>query len=235
MVSHWLDVIPESERAIYEQAGYNQKQPYGSKPALLIIDVVTSFAGSRGQTLSEAIAQYRTACGEAAWKALPHIKKLIEACRTAKIPVIYSKTDLHYAALTGGSTKSALPGMQRDAQAEEILPEIAPEPGDLIISKTRASAFFKTPLTLYLTQHGIDMLFVCGTSTSGCVRASTVDAFSHGYRTFLVEECCFDRSYFSHAVSLFEMNAKYADVIPLQEALDFITAYEQETRETRTA
>ena len=81
----------------------------------------------------------------------------------------------------------------------------------------------------------MDSLLICGTTTCGCVRATTVDSFSYGYPTFVVEECCFDRSNFSHLVNLFEMNQKYADVITLKEALELITKVRPKAAARRVA
>jgi maleamate amidohydrolase len=98
-----------------------------------------------------------------------------------------------------------------------IRPEFKPQPGDVVITKQRASAFYGTPLPAHLTQLGIQTLIICGESTSGCVRASAVDAYSHGYHVVLVEECCFDRSLLSHKVNLFDLHHKYADVMHIDE------------------
>ena len=99
----------------------------------------------------------------------------------------------------------------------EIYEAFKPEPGDLIIYKERASGFFGTPIVAHLTRMGIDSLIVCGESTSGCVRASVVDAYSYGFHVVVVEECCFDRSLLSHKVNLFDLHHKYADVMHLEE------------------
>ena len=88
-----------------------------------------------------------------------------------------------------------------------------------MIKKTKASAFFGTPLREVLHDLNVDSLFVCGTTTSGCVRATIVDAFSHGLKCFLVEEGTFDRFELSHLVNLWDINAKYADVITVDEAV----------------
>jgi len=87
-----------------------------------------------------------------------------------------------------------------------------------VLPKTKASVFFQTPLNAYLVKQGVDTLIYCGVSTSGCVRASVVDGFSNGYQTIVVDEACFDRSQFAHAANLFDMNAKYAAVVSLEEA-----------------
>src|SRR4029077_2450393 len=92
-------------------------------------------------------------------------------------------------------------------------------PGDVVITKQRASAFFGTPLIAHLTQLGVRTLIVCGESTSGCVRASAVDAYSYGFHVVLVEECCFDRSPLSHKVNLFDLHHKYTDVMKVDQVV----------------
>jgi maleamate amidohydrolase len=114
------------------------------------------------------------------------------------------------------STRSTnLPG-------DTIVPEIGPQDRDIVIRKLKPSAFHGTPVRSFLTLLGADSLLVVGTTTSGCVRASVVDAFSDNYRVTVVEEGCFDRAQASHALSLCDMNAKYADVVKLQEVLTFV-------------
>ncbi|MFQ5903151.1 MAG: isochorismatase family protein, partial [Candidatus Binatia bacterium] len=169
---------------------------------------------------------------------LPHIKTLIETCREASIPVIYTKGDPEYKVTCGGSTKSQLDISEDEVRAifSEGFPElITPKEGDFVLRKTKASAFFDTPLPIYLNGRGVDSLIICGTTTCGCVRATVVDSFSYGYPTFVVEECCFDRSNFSHLVNLFEMNQKYADVNTLKEALEFIAKLRPKAAARRVA
>ena len=103
----------------------------------------------------------------------------------------------------------------------EIVAMIAPGPQDIVIKKQKPSGFFGTNLASYLTLLGCDSVIVAGTTTSGCVRATVVDAFSLNYRVILAEEGCFDRSEASHAVSLCDMHAKYADVVSTAEILSY--------------
>ena len=110
-------------------------------------------------------------------------------------------------------------GVSTDRELYSIRPEFKPAPDDVVITKVRASAFFGTPLAAHLTQLGVKSVIVCGESTSGCVRASAVDAYSHGFHVTLVEECCFDRSPISHKVNLFDMHHKYADVLHVDEVV----------------
>jgi isochorismate hydrolase len=101
----------------------------------------------------------------------------------------------------------------------DIKAELAPEPGELVIYKERASAFFGTPLVAHLQMKKIDSLIICGESTSGCVRASTVDAYSYGFHNTVVEECTYDRAMINHKVNLFDLHHKYADVMHIEEVL----------------
>ena len=110
--------------------------------------------------------------------------------------------------------------MHDDIDRNEIVTMIAPGPQDILIKKQKPSGFFGTNLAPYLTLLGCDSVVVVGTTTSGCVRATVVDAFSLNYRVILAEEGCFDRSEVSHGVSLCDIHAKYADVIPTSEILD---------------
>lgn len=216
--------LPESDKKIYLKRGLPSKQVFGNNPALLIVDVTRRFVGSKSRPVLEAIEEYRSSCGEIGWKALPNIKRLQELCHTSHIPVIFTTGD----PITGRFSKSfgKNMGATKDdpmsslyQKAEDIPEAIMPSTSDLVIRKTKASAFWETPLLGCLNSMGVDTLLVGGVSTSGCVRASVVDAYSHGFRCFIVEECTFDRFYLSHLINLFDMDGKYADVISLDEAL----------------
>ncbi len=210
----WMSLIPEAEFATYRAGGFMSALPTGSRMALIVIDVTKGFCGSPGLTLEQAIAEYPTACGPAAWEAMPRITALIDLFRARQLPIIYTLSDTPGVVHAGRATKSkratAMP-----ASANEFPPEINPRPEEWVLGKCKASAFFGTPLTIHLTRAGIDTLVFCGVSTSGCVRASVVDGFSHGYSTIVIDDCCFDRSAFAHAANLFDMSAKYAHVLSL--------------------
>ena len=105
-----------------------------------------------------------------------------------------------------------------------FIEEIAPREGDILIPKRHASAFFGTALASYLVDFGADTVLVAGATTSGCVRATVADAFSYNFHAIVVEECVFDRIGISHDISLFDMDAKYADVVSVDAAIDYLTA-----------
>jgi nicotinamidase-related amidase len=157
-----------------------------------------------------------------AWDALPKIKELLHACRDADVPVIYSTSDPDFKAAFGNATKRGVDKKDFEKLAVEFPEIIKPHDNEFIVRKARASAFFGTHLITYLVRKNIDCLLIAGTSTCGCVRGTVLDGYSFGYPVFVVEECVFDRSRTSHLVNLFEMNAKYASVIQLAEALDYV-------------
>ena len=184
--------------------------------------------GSKPMPVLQAVDEYRYSCGEAGWVALEHIKKLLGACRTEHIPAIFMANDAVTLQFCTGPTKpsagsSKTVDLQARLQAAKIVEDITPLASELVIgSKTKANAFFGTPLLSCLRSMGTDCLLVAGCTTSGCVRATVVEAWANGFPCFVVEECVFDRFQLSHLVSLFDMNAKYADVITLEEALGYV-------------
>jgi maleamate amidohydrolase len=213
----WRDVVSDDVLKIYR--AYERPLRVGARPALLAIDLYRlAFAGGPRPVL-ELQQTHPSSCGEHAWAALPHLERLMTAARKAGLPIIYStqETRPEAKAYRTEATKRRLEKI--DPHAFEIQPELAPHSNDLIVFKQRASVFFGTPLVAQMLRLGVDSLIVCGESTSGCVRASVVDAYSHGFHVTVIEEGCFDRSLLSHKINLFDMHHKYADVMHLENAL----------------
>jgi nicotinamidase-related amidase len=224
----WDPFLTERDREVFASAGYNARAGYGERPALLIIDVNYAFCGDQPEPILEAIKTWRTSCGEDAWTALKYIQPLLDSARAKHLPVIYTTGQFRSDGWDKGSwgwkssRVSEDAGRRRNLDGNQIMPQIAPQPSDLIVHKQKPSAFFGTSLIAYLNLLKCDSLIVAGTTTSGCVRATVLDAFNLNYRVAVVEEACFDRSQASHAINLADIQAKYADVIQLAEALDFI-------------
>ena len=212
----WRDLIPESVLDIY--AHYKRDLYIGPNPALLVIDLYELAYQGGPRPVAEVVREYPSSCGIHAWNAIEPTKRLLAAARSAGLPIFYTTGDTRPA-----SRPSAIRATKRRSTSEAdtmaIRPEFAPQPGDVVITKQRASGFFGTPLTAHLTQLRVDTVIVIGESTSGCVRASTVDGFSHGYHMVMVEECCFDRSEISHKVNLFDLHHKYADVMHVDQVV----------------
>ncbi len=225
----WHPFLTERDRQVFSTSGYGARQGFGKRPALLIIDVNYNFCGDRPEPILQSIKRWRNSCGEDAWQGVRAIRRLLDAGRARNLPVIYTTGVRRPDGWDAGSwawknSRSTERQVTRDnaLPGDTIIPDIAPEPRDIVIGKIKPSAFHGTPLASFLTLLGADSLIVAGTTTSGCVRASVVDAFSDNYRVTLVEEGCFDRSQASHALSLCDMHAKYADVLKLEDVLRFI-------------
>ena len=222
----WEEIFTDADRALLKTYGGTERQPFGKRPALIIVDVVRSFIGSKPKSALEASEEYRTSCGQVGWDALENIKKLLDAFRAKNLLVVYTTVDPVLGAFAWGPDKRSSPEEYRQAKwsgdAWEIADEIKPLPSEPIIRKTKASGFLFTPLAPILHNMKADCLVVVGTSTSGCVRATVLDGLSHKYNVFVVEECTFDRFELSHLVALWDMNAKYADVISIDEALGYV-------------
>lgn len=216
----WEDVIDDEIRAV--TANYAGRMGLKGRPALLCIDNYNAVFGDKPEPLLEAMKRFPSSCGLAAWNALEPTQKLMAAARAAGLPVIHTTGDLsNRANIDASATKRAVSGNDPAWNAAHFEP-LAPQSGELLIRKTRASAFHGTPLSAYLVQLGVDTLVICGNSTSGCVRASVNEAYMHGYSVGIVEDCVFDRNWLSHKVNLYDMNTKYGDVIFIDEALDYI-------------
>jgi maleamate amidohydrolase len=216
----WKDIVTPDILEVY--SCYKRKTFVGPAPALLAIDLYELVYRGGAHPPDKIAKEFPNACGHYAYEAIEPTKRLFAAARAAGLPIFYSTGDVRSESKPAfvSATKRVKPSI--DASDYAIRPEFKPQPGDVIISKQRASAFYGTPLTAHLTQLGIQTLIVCGESTSGCVRASAVDAYSHGYHVVLVEECCFDRSALSHKVNLFDMHHKYADVMHVDEVVSHL-------------
>jgi maleamate amidohydrolase len=225
----WERFLTERDKQVFAASGYGARQGFGRRPALLIIDVSYGFTGDVREPVMTSIERWPNSCGEDAWDAVPVIKSVATAFRAKNLPVIYTTGVARPDNWDAGSwswknarTQEWTTGADRRIDPNDIVADIAPEPQDLVVLKQKPSGFHASNLLSYLVLLGCDSLVVTGTSTSGCVRATVVDAFSFNYRVSVVEDGCFDRCEASHAISLADMNAKYADVVSSHEALEFV-------------
>jgi len=226
----WDKFLTEEDKAVFAASGYGAPGGFGKRPAILVIDVSYNFCGDRPEPILESIKRWPNSCGDRAWLGVAAIRRLIEAARIKGLPIIYTtnayrpdRWDLGIfrsknARVQEWSSGTAATNLDGDA----IVAEIAPGPSDILVLKQMPSAFHGTRLQSYLTFLNCDSVIVTGTTTSGCVRASVIDAFSQNFRVIVAEECCFDRSHASHAINLCDMNAKYADVIGKAEVISYI-------------
>ncbi len=213
----WQDAVPADVLDLYKH--YKRDIFVGPNPALLAIDLYEIAYRGGAKPVNEVAKEFPSSCGVNAWKAIPPTQRLFAAARKAGLPIFYTTSDTRPASKPGAVKATNRRGGKDLPDDYDIRPEFAPQPGDVVITKMRASAFYGTPLLAHLTQLGVQTLIVVGESTSGCVRASTVDGYSSGYHMVMVEECCFDRSDISHKINLFDLHHKYADVMKVDQVV----------------
>jgi nicotinamidase-related amidase len=220
----WRQGVPEEDQEIYAMAGLGRPVGPGRKPALLVIDVQYRTVGTVARPVRQAIGEYNTSCGKAGWEAVPHIARVIACCRQHRLPVIYPYVAPKDAWDRGRFADKVRGIMDIPQDAYSFVRDVAPSPEDLLVPKKHASAFFGTPLASHLVALGVDSLLFTGCTTSGCVRASVVDACSLNYKAQVLEDAVFDRSKFAHCANLFDMASKYADVVTTDDAIETIRA-----------
>jgi nicotinamidase-related amidase len=217
----WDGVISDEEQRAYRAAGFGHPSGIGERPALLIIDVQYRTVGTTPKPFWESIKEFPTSCGEVGWNAVRHIAPLVAEFRTRGWPVLYPHVAPKNKATDSGRLAAKVPAIMNIAEkGYEFVAEVAPRERDVLLPKKHPSAFFATPLVSHLIDLGVDTLVVTGCTTSGCVRCSVVDAFSYNFRVVVPHDCVYDRSATSHAVNLFDMASKYADVASSAEVIE---------------
>ena len=211
----WRAVLSAEDAANLSVYSRSRKPFEGVSPTLLVVDVTEAFVGPN-LPVAEAQKTWRQACGDKAWAAIPAIRRLLEAFRSAGRPVIFTTPDggqRWTGPVTRGTTTADVP------EGREIIAAVAPLESEWVLRKPKASAFFGTPLVSSLVHRGCDSLVVAGGTTSGCVRATAVDGSSYGFEMLVAEDGCFDRVMLNHMVNLADLDAKYAQVLPAAEIL----------------
>ena len=193
------------------QEGFHGRAGFGSRPALLVIDVNVGFTDPDSPLVCDLDG------------VVAAITRLVDEARRANVPVVYTTVaydeDAKRTAAVFIDKVPALLTLEAGSRWIEIDPRIAPRPDEPVLTKLFASAFFGTPLARLLTSGGCDSVIVTGASTSGCIRATAVDALQHGYRVAVPREAVGDRNPAAHEANLYDIDAKYGDVVSLQETL----------------
>jgi len=199
----------------YEAGGFGMSLPPGRRPALLVVDFVRAYL-VEGSPLYAGAEPARAAA-----------RRLLEASRRAAIPVLHTNVRYQAGGRDGGVFFRKLPALA--CFEDGARPDLAafasglePAPGETVITKQYASAFFGTSLASTLTALGVDTVLIAGVSTSGCIRASAVDACQHGFVPLVVREAVGDRHPAPHEANLFDLQAKYAEVVSLEWALEYL-------------
>lgn len=214
-------------RTALREGGFRWGRGIGKRPALLIIDVQYRTIGTTPKPYWEAIEEYPTSCGDVGWTAVERIAPLLALFRQKNFPVLYPHVAPKNVATDSGRLAAKIPSiMGIDAKGYDFVADVAPREGDVLLPKKHPSAFFGTPLVSHLVDLQVDTLVVTGCTTSGCVRSSVTDAFAYNFKVVVPEDAVYDRAPTSHAVNLWDMNGKYADVMPADRVLKMIGALE---------
>lgn len=211
----------DDKQAIYERASMDNRVGYGDEPVLLVVDLQTGFTDPEnplGGDLTDVVS---------------HTGRLVGAAHDGGVPVVFTRIvtkheDMHDLRVWGEKIPS-LATLQADGEWVDIDPRLDVREADHVLDKQQASAFHGTELTTMLASVGADTVVVTGCTTSGCIRASAVDACAHGYYTIVPEDAVGDRAIEPHEANLFDINAKYGDVRPVAEVATYLESGGVET------
>jgi nicotinamidase-related amidase len=200
----------------------------GSRPALLIIDAQYYMTGIRGDRNNAE--KYPLACGEAGFRAVDEMKRLLHAARAAHVPVFFTRfvvdptnddVGMFHRKLGAGFGRG--PNLYFEGtHGADIVADLEPLATEIVLDKKKKSAFFGTPLLSLLIDRRIDTCIIVGGSTSNCVRATVVDSEQYNFFTIVPEEAVFDRVTVTHKINLFDINRLYGDVMPVAEVLTYL-------------
>lgn len=207
------DRSAESVLAEYAKKGLAGEMGFGRRPAVLVVDLILGFTTPDSPLGSELAAEVEAT------------RRLLDAARSADLPVFFTTTayavNLRDAGLFPRKVAS-LAVLVQGTREVELDPRLGRRPQETLIEKKYASAFFGTALASELTSLAADTLIICGATTSGCIRATVVDALQHGFRPIVPEECVGDRSPEAHRANLTDIQGKYGDVVKLAEVVAYI-------------
>jgi nicotinamidase-related amidase len=205
------DTIPESDvETMREKASFGSSVGFGEQAAVLVVDMTREFVED----------QYQNGHAATGKPAARSIATLMDAARANGVRGFYSRSLKGDHPLEGGRWNDTNPTDPQTEEMTRLTDGLSPAESDVVFEKYKPSIFFGTQLESMLNAAGVDTVVVTGMTTSGCVRATVVDAFSYNYRVIVPEECVADRSQASHETSLFDMDMKYADVLPMADVVD---------------
>ena len=203
----------EEARQIYAKARLGESITMGSRPAVLVVDFSCGFTDPECALGSDLTPQVEAT------------RRLLDAARGKELPVIFTTIGFEPSLKDGGLWLQKVPSLgdlQLGGHWVEIDPRLAPRPDETVIVKKGASAFFGTNLAAILISQGIDSVVLCGATTSGCIRGTAIDLLQYGFPTLVPRECVGDRAQAPHDANMFDIQAKYADVVSLDEALAYV-------------
>ncbi len=223
MANPWDAYLGDEDREVIARGRFGRRMGFGERPAILVIDVQKFRIGE-----ADAPRDGPSNSGRGGHEALPQIRRVIDAAHAADVPCFFAVFELDRQGRDIGVYRRKRDMLETEHWCLEgsvgaaLHPEMDVGPKDIVYVKKKPSGFHGTPLLGYLVERGVDTVIVMGGSTSNCVRATVFDASSHNFRTIVVREGVFDRLPISHAISLFDMDRQFADVVPVEEVLAYL-------------
>ena len=219
----WEQYLGDEERAILTRGRFARRMGFGERPAVVVIDAQRYMVGEEGND-----EDWPSSCGEVGRKAAAQIQRIVEQAQSVRVPCFFTTFELD----PSGSDIGVY-GRKRDlldsehwclvgTRGAELIPQLVPGPHDISFVKKKPSGFHGTPLLGYLVERNIDTVIVVGGSTSNCVRATVFDSSSYNFRTIVPQEAVFDRIPISHAISLFDMDRQFADVVSVDQVVEYL-------------
>ena len=223
MTTPWQSYLSDSDRAVITRGKFGRRMGFGRRPAVVVIDAQRYMVGEPGGD-----AHWPSSCGDVGREAVAAIAGVVGAAQAAKVPCFFTRFEL-----ARDGSDIGVYGRKRDlldsehwclegTPGAELVPQLAPAAGDVVFVKKKPSGFHGTPLLGYLVDRGIDTVIVTGGATSNCIRATVFDASSYNFRTIVAQEAVFDRIPISHAISLFDMDRQFADVVTVAEVVAYL-------------
>jgi nicotinamidase-related amidase len=200
-------------REIYARAGLGESVTVGSRPAILVVDFSCGFTDPDCPLGAELTAEVEAT------------KRLLDAARAKGLPIVFTTIGFEPNRKDAGLWMQKAPTLgelQIGGRWVEIDPRLERRDDETVVLKKGASAFFGTNLAAILVTQGVDSVILCGATTSGCIRATAIDLLQHGFPALVPRECVGDRAKAPHEANLFDIQAKYADVVPLEQALEYL-------------
>ncbi|RTZ44392.1 isochorismatase family protein [Candidimonas sp. SYP-B2681] len=219
----WEKYLGEEDNAVVQRGRFGRRMGYGDQPAVVVIDAQRYMVGEQGGDES-----WPSSCGEVGRKAVGHIQRIVKQAQACDVPCFFTLFEIDRSGNDIG-----VYGRKRDlldsehwclagTVGAELVPQLAPGNKDVVFVKKKPSGFHGTPLLGYLIERNIDTVIVVGGATSNCIRATVFDASSYNFRTIVPEEAVFDRIPISHAISLFDMDRQFADVVLVEDVLAYL-------------
>lgn len=222
----WEKYLGEQDKAVLEKGRFARRMGYGSRPAIVVIDAQRYMVGEEGND-----ENWPSSCGAVGRTAVGHIQRIVAQAQSSGIPCFFTTFELD-----PGGADIGVYGRKRDlldsehwclagTRGAELVPQLVPGKHDIAFVKKKPSGFHGTPLLGYLVERSIDTVIVVGGATSNCIRATVFDSSSYNFRTIVPQEAVFDRIAVSHAISLFDMDRQFADVVAVDDLMIYLKRY----------